>query len=89
MRNLFGGGGFFGNFRRTNTMGPMKMTESNGRPTSVSVGGKGMRVTESERGTRLTFRILGTGITMTKNLPGLAGTTKRRRRSKKSTGMFE
>ncbi len=87
MRNLFGG--LLGNFRRTRNIGPLKMTESNGRPTSVSVGQKGVRVTESERGTRLTFRIPGTGITMTKNLPGLGGTTKRRRRSKKSTGMFE
>lgn len=87
MRNLFGG--FFGNFRRTNTMGPMKVTESNGRPTSVSVAEKGMRVSESERGTRLTFRIPATGITMTKNLPGLANTTKPHRRTKQSTGMFE
>jgi len=89
MRNLLdgilGGNGIFGTYRRSkNLPGGVKVSSSNGIPTSVSVGEKGVRVTESKRGTRLTVRIPGTGISMTRNFK-TGGT---RKRKKKSDNLF-
>ncbi|MGB3328695.1 MAG: DUF4236 domain-containing protein [Thermomicrobiales bacterium] len=91
LRNLLGGllgsTGILGTYRRSkNLPGGVKVSSSNGVPTSVSVGEKGVRVTESGRGTRLTRRIPGTGITMTRNFR--TGGTGRRRKKSSSDSLF-
>lgn len=84
---LLGSSGVLGTYRRSkNLPGGVKVSSSNGVPTSVSVGEKGVRVTESKRGTRFTLRIPGTGITMTRNVK--TGGSSRKRKKKSSDNLF-
>lgn len=56
-------------FRKTKSLlgGLVKVTVSPSGP-SVSVGGKGVRVSHSRRGTTLTLSLLGTGLSYVKTV---------------------